>query len=72
MKYNDSVMKNFDPTKKLREEYDDKLTYNYWISASIAQGDNALVVQFLKKVPNTDKKGDLYFICQMIKNFLCF
>ena len=53
-------MKNFDPIKKLREEFDDKLTYNYWISAAIAQGEHDLVEQFLQKVPNTDKKGDFY------------
>ena len=53
-------MKNFDPRKKLQEEYDAKLTYNYWISASIAQGEHVLVAQFLEKVPNTDEKGDLY------------
>ena len=53
-------MKNFDPRKKLQEEYDDKLTYNYWIPASLAQGEHDLVAQFLQKLPNTDKKGDLY------------
>ena len=53
-------MKNFDPRKKLREEYDAKLTYNYWISASIAHGEHVLVAQFLEKVPNTVGKGDLY------------
>ena len=52
-------MKKFDPIKKLREEFDDKLTYNYWISAAIAQGEHDLVAEFLQKVPNTDKKGDL-------------
>ena len=54
-------MKNFDPRKKLLEEYDSKLSYNYWISATIAQGEHFLVAQFLQKVPNRDKKGDLYF-----------
>ena len=52
-------MKNFDPIKKLQEEYDEKLSYNYWITAAIAQGEHDLVEQFLQKVPNTDKKGDL-------------
>ena len=51
-------MKNFDPRKKLREEYDDKLTYNNWISASLAQGEHDLVTQFLHKVPKTEEKGD--------------
>ena len=49
-------MKNFDPRKKLREEYDDKITYNYWIRSLL--GEHDLVSQFLQKVPNTDKKGD--------------
>ena len=60
--YNDinafSVMKNFDPKENLKKEYDDKLSYNYWISASIAQGEHELVSQFLKKVPDSDKKGN--------------
>ena len=60
MLYNYSLMKNSDPRKKLREEYDDKLTYNYWISAAIAKGEHDLVSQFLQKVPNTDKKGNFY------------
>lgn len=51
-------MKNFDPIKKLREEYDDKLTYNTLISIAIAQGEHDLVLQFLQKLPNTDAKGD--------------
>ena len=53
-------MKNFDPRKKLLEEYDSKLSYNYFISAAIAQGEHLLVAKFLEKVPNTDEKGDLY------------
>ena len=50
-------MENFDPTENLKKEYDEKLSYNYWISASIAKGEHELVSQFLKKVPNTYKKG---------------
>ena len=46
-------MKNFLP------EYDDKFPYNNWVSGAIAQGKHDLVEQFLQKVPNTDKKGDL-------------
>ena len=57
----DSALKNFDPRKKLRGDYDDKLTYNYWISASLAQGEHDLVAEFLQKVPSTDKKGDLFY-----------
>ena len=53
-------MKNFYPIEKLLEEYDDNLSYNYWISAAIAKGEHDLVSQFLQKVPNTDKKGDFY------------
>ena len=64
-------MKNFDPRKKLREEYDSKLTYNYCISATIAQGEHDLVAQFLEKVPNTDEKGDFYFF-MVIDYVKCF
>ena len=31
---------------------------NSMIYASLAQGEQDLVAQFLQKVPNTDKKGD--------------
>ena len=58
---NYSALKNFDPRKKLREEYEDKLSYNYWIYASLAQGEHDLVAEFLQKVPSTDKKGDLFY-----------
>ena len=44
---------------KLREEYDDKLYYNHWISAAIALEEHVLVEEFLQKVPNTDERGDL-------------
>ena len=50
-------MQNFDPTKNLNNEYDAKLNYNYWISASIAKGWHDLVSQFLKKVPDFDNRG---------------
>ena len=53
-------MRNVDPRKKLQDEYDDKLHYNYLISAAIALGEHDLVAWFLRKVPNTDKKGDFY------------
>ena len=48
-------MKSFDPTELLQNEYDDRLSYSFWISAAIAQGKHDLAFQFLKK--NTDKKG---------------
>ena len=51
-------MKNFDPTENLKMEYNDKLNYNYWISASIARGQHELVSQFLKKVPDSDRRGN--------------
>ena len=54
---NYSAMKNFDPTKKLREEYSDKFPYNHLIAALLAQGEHDLVTEFLQKVPDTDKKG---------------
>ena len=58
-------MINFDPRKKLQEEYDDKLSFTYWIRASLAKGEHNLVAQFLQKVPNTDKKGLFYFLLIM-------
>ena len=52
-------MKNVDLRKKnLREDYDDKLTYNYLICDSIDHGEHVLVAEFLEKVPNTEKRGD--------------
>ena len=50
-------MEDFNPTEHLKKNYNDKLTYNYWISASIAQGEAELVSDFLKKVPDSDKRG---------------
>ena len=50
-------MKNFDPGENLNKDYDDKLTYNYWIAASIAAGKQELVLGFLKKVPDSDMRG---------------
>ena len=51
-------MKSFDPTKILRNKYDSSLSYSFWISAAIAQGEHDLAFQFLKK--NTDKKGMVF------------
>ena len=54
------VMKDFDPTENLNKDYDDKLSYNYWISASIAKGEDwSLISEFLMKVPDSDKRGML-------------
>ena len=56
-------MMDFDLRKQnLLEEYDDKLTYNYLICDSIAQGEHNLVAKFLEKVSNGEEKGDLYLI----------
>ena len=51
-------MKNY-LRKKLQEKYDDKFPYNHLVRAAIAKGEHDLLAQFLQKVPNTDKKGDL-------------
>ena len=48
-------MKSFDPTELLQNEYDDRLSYSFWVSAAIAQGKHDLAFQFLKK--NEDRKG---------------
>lgn len=58
-------MKSFDPTQILRNEYDNRLSYSFWISAAIAQGEYDLAFKFLKN--NTDKKSiiyTLYCICK--------
>ena len=39
----------------LQKEYDEKLSYNYCISAAIVQGEHDLAFNFMKK--NTDMKG---------------
>ena len=50
-------MKSFDPREFLQNEYDQRLSYSFWISAAIAQGEYDLAFQFLKK--NADRKGIL-------------
>ena len=53
------AIKNFDPRENLQKEYEDKLvsSYNYWIVVALTQGEQDVVFQFLKRVPNTAKKG---------------
>ena len=60
-------MKNFDPTKNLKKEFDSNLLYNYWISASIAQGEHDLVSNFLKRVPDSDERGYKIFSIHRLK-----
>ena len=57
--YINSAMKNFDPKENLQKEYDERLqsSYNYWIVVALAKGEQNVVFQFLKRVPNTEKKG---------------
>ena len=60
-------MKSFDRTEILRNKYDSSLSYSFWISAAIAQGEYDLAFQFLKK--NTDKKG--MFVIHYIIDYSC-
>ena len=48
-------MKTVDPKEILNEEYNSKLSYSFWISAAILQGEHDLAFNFLSR--NTDKKG---------------
>ena len=51
-------MKSFDRTEILRNKYDSSLSYSFWISAAIAQGEYDLAFKFLKN--NTDKKSIIH------------
>ena len=53
-------MKSFDPREILQNEYDTRLSYSFWVSAAIAQGEHDLAFQFLKK--NEDRKGTYIYI----------
>ena len=61
-------MKNFDPREVLETEYNCKLTYNHLLSPAITMGEYDLVQRFLHKVPNTDKKGNLSGIMDLVLN----
>ena len=64
-------MKNFDPKKNLEKGYEEKLSssYNYWIVVALTQGQQDVVFQFLKGVPNTTNKGlDQRYVCIYCKN----
>ena len=41
----------------LKKEYNDKLRFNYWVSLAISRGHFELVLIFLEKVPNIERKG---------------
>ena len=55
-------MKTVDPKEILNEEYDSKLSYSFWISAAIVQGEHDLAFEFLSR--NKDRKG--------IEGIFCF
>ena len=58
-------MRHVDFKEKLQKEYNQNISYNYWISALLAQGQHHCVSDFLEKVTNFEKKGgydDLYHI----------
>ena len=55
MKYQFSAMKAVDPKEILQEEYNCKLSYSFWISAAIVQGQHDLAFKFLER--NIDIKG---------------
>ena len=48
-------MKTMDPKEILQKKYDQKLSYSFWISSAIVQGEHDLAYQFLKKYSH--KKG---------------
>ena len=54
-------MMNLDINEHLeKREYEDNLDYNDMIYAKINEGYHDLVLNFLKKVPNTDRKGKIW------------
>ena len=62
------TIKNFDPREILEKEYDSKLCYNHLLSPAITMGEYDLVERFLRKVPNTVKKGLLSEIMNFVPN----
>ena len=53
-------MRNLDINEHLQQkEYDDNIFYNDFIYAKVNEGDHDLVLQFLRRVPNTDRKGNV-------------
>ena len=52
-----SVIRNFNPIEFLKKEYNDKLDYNFWVFVAISKGHHKLVLDFLEKVPNVERKG---------------
>ena len=52
-------MRNLDINEHLQQkEYDDNIFYNEMIYAKVNEGNHDLVLQFLRRVPNTDRKGN--------------
>ena len=51
------VLRNFDPMKGLRKDYNAKLHYNCWVSVAISRGHHEDVWKFLEKVPSLKKQG---------------
>ena len=62
------TIKNFDPREILEKEYDSKLCYNHLLSPAITMGEYDLVERFLRKVPNTVKKGFLSGMMNFVPN----
>ena len=48
-------MKTLDPREILQKKYDSKMSYSFWISAAIVQGEHDLAFRFLSC--NADRKG---------------
>ena len=57
-------MKTWDPKEILQKKYDHKLSYSFWISSAIVQGEYDLAYHFLKK--NSNKKGYYLVLLKVI------
>ena len=55
-----SVIRSFDPIEILKKEYSDTIYYNYIVPLAIFQGQDEVVLNFLEKVPSSQKKGKIY------------
>ena len=53
--FKNSSMKTLDPREILQKKYDSKMSYSFWISAAIVQGEHDLAFRFLSC--NADRKG---------------
>ena len=48
------------PIEILKKEYNDTIYYNYIVPLAISQGQDEVVLNFLEKVPSSQKKGKIY------------